>query len=258
MKKPTLILILICSLCLTSKSTFGQISEGGIPISFSLDIDIHKEKTGFTYDEKTDCYTCTQGVKLPFKSLKKEKNRTSLTKRYRATAADCRSCPLKEECCKKADYKEVFHSFDKPYYDKAYQLLNTRKGKQKMRLRSKTVEPVWGTLLHFRGMKKVYTKGNDLAHKQLLMAAAAYNLKKLLGFKIIKTLKSAAIVAKNIAIDVKTVFFAPFLHSSRQTLQQISTNFVYTVKYVIHDNQKKLFTENKWGLCNGHVSSVPM
>ena len=40
-----------------------------------------------------------------------------------------------------------------------------------MRLRAST-EPVWGTLLHFRRLKKVYAKGNDLANKQVLMAAA--------------------------------------------------------------------------------------
>jgi hypothetical protein len=159
------------------------------------------QKTGFIYDEKEDCYTCSQGAKLSFRGIKKEKKDNTLTKRYRAAATDCRSCPLKEKCCKEGRYKELFHSFDRDFYDKAYKLLNTRKGRQKMRLRSRTVEPVWGTLLHFRRMKKVYTKGNNLAHKQLLMAAAAYNLKKLLGFKpmklVISAIKSTTINSKN-------------------------------------------------------------
>jgi hypothetical protein len=37
-RKHILILILTGSLCLMSKSVFGQISEGGTPVSFSLDI----------------------------------------------------------------------------------------------------------------------------------------------------------------------------------------------------------------------------
>ena len=47
----------------------------------------------------------------------------------------------------------------------------------------------------------MYTKGNDLANKQVLMAAAAYNLKKLMGFK---TIKSAANAIKIAVVDLKT------------------------------------------------------
>ena len=104
------------------------------------------------------------------------------------------------------NYKSLKHSVDKAYYDKAYKLLNTRQGKRKMRLRKKTVEPIWGTLLSFRKLKKVYTKGNDLANKQVLMAAAAYNLKKLMGFS---SLKFAANVMKNIVANLKTSVFDP-------------------------------------------------
>jgi len=166
------------------------------------------EKAGFTYNSKEDFYTCTQGVKLPFRNLKKEKNRKTLTKQYRSTAADCKGCPLKEQCCKNGNYKQVDHSFDKPYYDKVYTLLNTRKGKQKMRLRKSTVEPVWGTLLDFKCMRKIYTKGNDLANKQLLMAAVAYNLKKLMGFK---SPKIALNVVKNIAQKSVSTAVSSFL-----------------------------------------------
>ena len=67
-------------------------------------------------------------------------------------------------------------------------------------LRAATVEPVWGTLLNFRRLKKVYTIGNYLANKQVLMAAATYNLKKLLQFK---TLKYAENTLKNMALDIK-------------------------------------------------------
>jgi transposase len=158
------------------------------------------EKDGFEYQENEDCYICNQGVKLPFKGIKKEKNRETLTKEYRTAVADCRNCPLKEKCCKKSRYKRVSHSIDKPHYDKAHQLLSTPEGRRKVKLRGRTVEPVWGTLLHFRRLKKVYTKGNDLANKQVLMAAAVYNLKKMMSFN---NTKSAANAIKNIAADLK-------------------------------------------------------
>jgi transposase len=159
------------------------------------------EKDGFKYDKEADCYICGCGKKLLYKGIQQEKNRKTSSKEYRTTTADCKDCPFKLKCCKKGRYKQVSHSIDKPYYDKAYKLLNTRQGKRKMRLRGATVEPVWGMLLHFRGLKKVYTIGNELANKQVLMASAAYNLKKLLSFKTFK--RAATIAIKGTVVDLK-------------------------------------------------------
>jgi transposase len=162
------------------------------------------EKEGFTHNKEEDCYICRQGKRLVFKGIKKEKGRETFTKEYGTTTADCRNCPLKKTCCKNLNYKRLKHSIDKPYYDKAYKLLNTEKGKRKMRLRGATVEPVWGTLLNFRGLKKVYTKGNDLANKQVLMASAAYNLKKFMCFKTIKPIANTVKIA---VTDLKMTIF---------------------------------------------------
>ena len=49
-------------------------------------------------------------------------------------------------------------------------------------LRQSVVEPVFGILTQFMGMRKVYTKGIQNANKQMLMAATAYNLKKLMKY----------------------------------------------------------------------------
>ena len=48
--------------------------------------------------------------------------------------------------------------------------------------RQSTVEPVWGTLTQFMGLKKINTIGIEQANKVVQMAACAYNLKKLLRF----------------------------------------------------------------------------
>lgn len=57
------------------------------------------------------------------------------------------------------------------------------------RIRSKTVEPVLGTLLNFMGMRIVNTRGIKQANKHnlsrlsgILMASLCYNLKKYLNF----------------------------------------------------------------------------
>jgi hypothetical protein len=149
------------------------------------------QRDGFTYNREEDCYFCKEGIKLSLREIKHRKNENSPRKVYRSNAKDCKNCSCKTQCCKGTSYV-LEDSYYKPYYDAAYARINTNKGKQKMRLRSSTVEPVWGTLLNFMKMKKVYTKGNKLAHKQLLMAAAAYNIKKLMKFNYHKSIAKEA------------------------------------------------------------------
>jgi hypothetical protein len=48
--------------------------------------------------------------------------------------------------------------------------------------RQATVEPVLGTLINFMGLRKINTRGIKQALKVMLVAATAYNLKKLLHF----------------------------------------------------------------------------
>jgi IS5 family transposase len=173
-------------------------------------------RNGFVYNKEADCYVCAQGKKKYFRGIEQDRKLNTRKKIYKTSVADCKNCPLLNECCKNMKYKRLRDSVDKPYYDKAYQLLNTRTGKQKIRLRGATVEPVWGTLLHFRRMKKVYTLGNELAntstslsnHKQLLMAAATYNLMKFMRFT---NLNSAAKTARSMAAELKSKFLDDFL-----------------------------------------------
>ena len=153
-------------------------------------------RDGFSYDGEADCYICGKGVKLAFKGITKLKGRKTTGRAYCSSARDCRNCPSREQCCKNKNYKRIDHSSDKPYYDEAYDRVRTALGRRKMRLRSATVEPVLGTLLNFRRMRKVYTIGQELARKQFLMAAAAYNLKKLMGAMGLRKVAAAAGAAK--------------------------------------------------------------
>ena len=61
--------------------------------------------------------------------------------------------------------------------------------------RQSTVEPVFGSLTQFMGMRKVNTIGIKQANKVMLMSATAYNLKKLLKYTQ-KKAKSGVQVAK--------------------------------------------------------------
>jgi transposase len=54
----------------------------------------------FAYDEAADCYTCPAGKTL--RLTKKKNRRGSIKYIYRAEAAECQRCALKELCCPKS------------------------------------------------------------------------------------------------------------------------------------------------------------
>jgi hypothetical protein len=64
------------------------------------------------------------------------------------------------------------------------------------RLRQRTVEPVFGSLLQHYGMRRVNTRGRSSAHKTMLLTAIAFNLKKLLKHRPQKTLRLAIALPK--------------------------------------------------------------
>src|SRR3954447_13794720 len=78
--------------------------------------------------------------------------------------------------------QKIDDSVDKALYDRMHARLQTNKAKRMKKLRSATVEPVLGTLVNFLGMRRVNTRGIKQANKCMLMAAVAYNLKKLMKF----------------------------------------------------------------------------
>ena len=113
---------------------------------------------------------------------------------YRSSSKDCGKCPLRSKCIGKSDFKKIDDSVDKPLYDRMHARLQTAKAKRMKTLRSSTVEPVLGTLVNYLGMRRVNTRGIQQANKCMLMAAVAYNLKKLMKF-----------TAKKVQADVKAM-----------------------------------------------------
>jgi transposase len=146
------------------------------------------EREGFIYNAEQNQYECIKeggnkailsykGIKIDSKGYEK--------KSFRSSETVCGKCPLRQQCCgEKTKFKKLEESIDKPYYDRMHQKLtnNAPYAKKISRIRSKTVEPVLGTLINFLNMKKINSRGMAQANKHVLMAALTYNLKKLMKF----------------------------------------------------------------------------
>lgn len=170
------------------------------------------QRDGFVYNQDKDYYECVQkgGNKamLTFKRQADKKRVNGVDDKrlvYRSSPKDCRNCPLRLQCCgAKNVSKKIEDSIDKKYYRAMHQKLtqNPIQASKMSRIRSKTVEPVLGTLLTFMGMKRVSARGINNAHKHVLMASMSYNLKKLLKWMSKPRLK----LANMLKIDSKSVF----------------------------------------------------
>lgn len=64
------------------------------------------------------------------------------------------------------------------HYERMQKRLTSTRGKRMKKLRSSTVEPVFGSLLNYFGLRRCNARGQSAAHKRMLLAATAYNLKK--------------------------------------------------------------------------------
>ena len=134
---------------------------------------------GFPYNKEKDEYSCPMNKPLPFKGLYKNLDDT-LLKYYSASGKDCRTCHMKSSCAPNTHRRKITRKVYDEQYLRAYSRQHSRRGHQMKKLRQSTVEPVFGSLTQYYGLRKIGVLGKAGAHKVMLMAAIAFNLKKYL------------------------------------------------------------------------------
>jgi hypothetical protein len=137
------------------------------------------EIKGFPYNREKDEYSCPMGRPLPFKGFHTNRD-GSVLKNYWAAPRDCKACPMKPQCVPNAKCKRISKTIYDEQYLRAYARQHSERGKRMKKLRQSTVEPVFGSLTQYYGLRKIGVLGKAGAHKVMLMAAIAFNLKKYL------------------------------------------------------------------------------
>ena len=152
------------------------------------------EVEGFLYNNEIDQFTCPMGKLLPFKALEYNADGKPM-KAYWASRKDCMSCILKATCAPNTGCKRIVRTAFDPEYQRAYVRQHSRQGKRMKRVRQSTVEPVFGSLVQYYGLDKINVLGKEGAHKNMLMAAIAFNIKKYLKTTERKVVISAVMKA---------------------------------------------------------------
>ncbi|WP_075344694.1 IS1182 family transposase [Tenacibaculum agarivorans] len=174
---------------------------------------------GFEYIESQDHYQCPNGSAVPFKKVFMDHRTQTKKKEYRISSKICSQCPLRHECLgKSAKEKRITVTYYREEYERNIARIQTPKGRSMKSKRQSTVEPVFGTLTQFMGLRKINTIGIQQANKVMQLSAIAYNLKKYLKF-IKKDVESgiktsfSCFLFKNLLKELKQAFLS---HSKSQ------------------------------------------
>jgi transposase len=135
----------------------------------------------FQYHKEEDYYLCPEGKKLLFKRTKPN-HKGILVNHYATRRKDCKGCPISKECKGVTHEKRITVTYYKEEYERAIKRGKTKLGRAMKKKRQSTVEPVFGVLTQFMGLRKINTRGIAQAQKVMLLSAVAYNLKKYLKF----------------------------------------------------------------------------
>jgi transposase len=137
----------------------------------------------FTYIEDKDVFICQMGKTIPFIKYFLDSRTQTKKKEYRARKSVCIDCEIRSKCLGKTQEKRITITAYRAEYERNNARVKSPLGRELKYKRQSRVEPVFGTLTQFLGLRKINTKGIKQANKVMHMAAIAYNLKKYLKFE---------------------------------------------------------------------------
>jgi transposase len=155
---------------------------------------------GFVFHKEQNYWLCPKGVKVTFR--KQRLMGDSLQNHYYTRRSDCKACPDRKKCIGKSHEKKIAITAYLDEYHRNNARVHSPFGRKMKGRRQATVEPAWGTLTQFMGLRKINTLGLEQANKVVHLAATAYNLKKLLKYSMDKGQAQAKALARQLARNI--------------------------------------------------------
>ena len=134
----------------------------------------------FSFDKERNVYICPAGKILTTTGKVATDGETLY---YRAKRRDCRSCPLKAQCCPKARLRRIPRSIYEEARDVARALAKTEAFEQSRHDR-KRVEMLFAHLKRIFRLGRLRLRGPRGAQFEFTLAAIAQNLRRLAKFVV--------------------------------------------------------------------------
>jgi len=134
----------------------------------------------FTYDEKNDCYRCSQGKVLSL-IAKNVIKRNKPYNKYRSH--ECNECPLREACTKSKLGRIVYKRLDNEWLLNYKENLKTEESKALIRKRKEFVEHPFGTIKYWMGQIPLLLRGKRKVQVEIDLYATCYNFRRLINLE---------------------------------------------------------------------------
>lgn len=130
-------------------------------------------KADFTYDASSDSYLCPVGRRGVYLS------ETSGERRYVTRETDCASCPHRADCLGRGKVRQLKRGPHEESRERNLARGHTDEGRAALGKRKQIAEPPFGHMKTYGGLGLINCRGLLKARVKIILAAVAWNLKKL-------------------------------------------------------------------------------
>lgn len=132
-------------------------------------------KQQFTYDKDNDTYRCPQGKTLMYHNTQNNKQGIPI-RVYQGR--DCPGCARRSECTT-AEYRRITRDPREAVVQEMRERVNSEIGKQRLELRQRLVEPIFGHWKQNWKYREFLLRGKAKVTGEFLLFCIAHNLKKM-------------------------------------------------------------------------------
>ena len=160
----------------SSGENYSMLEDMNIEAYIPLHGTYESHRGEFRYDGRRDAFICPEGQTIKAAYTKSDHGRKQVA--YTSSKVICDQCSRRKSCVNSQGIKRIMSTIYKPQYERMIKRLKSKNGKETYRLRMHTVEPVFGSLQQYYGLRYMNVRGRINASKVMLMSAAAFNIKK--------------------------------------------------------------------------------
>lgn len=137
------------------------------------------EKEKFTYDLKTNCYTCPAGKKLPYRFEGYEKRRNKRRSVLYYVGESCQTCEQKPLCTRSQDPRRITRCSEENAIDRM--ATRMKQHPEIMKKRKQIVEHPFGTIKFWNHQDAFLMKGLEKVRAEFSLSTLAYNMKRVIN-----------------------------------------------------------------------------
>ena len=139
----------------------------------------------FMYDEKADCFTCSQGKTLLLVERNCKKKHHFFNK-YQCKR--CNECPVKPYCTTSKTGRTIYRRIHGEWLKSYKEKLKTKAFKNKFKNRKNVVEHPFGTMKYYMGQIPLLLRGKAKVQVEMDLYSTGYNLIRLKKVEIVPIL----------------------------------------------------------------------